>query len=226
MKKIFMAFAMFAMLFCIVSCSKKEDNNKKEFNYKGYSISVAVTEVYTVDIDNLVLAPGQQIHLKATIKDARGNITVNTPVNWSASSELGSFSQNTAEYTTLIVSAASGDNYYIKAEFGGVEKTIPVIVDTLNVSFQLDPLEAIIYPEAGMRSVKVTIMRSGGQEEDTNSIVIWNAAKTPGNFVSYTTKSGEWNGYQPAATLFGSVQIYVIINGLEYVSPSYTVAQL
>lgn len=220
MKKIFMLLTIFAMAFLVVACSKDDDKNKKP---KASVVSILVTEMFLHPAESLVLAPGQEIRFKAMVKEANGKVIPDAVVNWTCSPELGNLTKKTGNTTLLTVTAGSGDEFFIKADFEGVSKTIPVIVDLLNVDFYLqdDP----IISGAGLHLIKVTLTRRSNNTEDTKSAILWNSSGLPGVFTSNETKSNEANYFDPKGGISGKVNFEVEVNGIKYTSPEYIIVE-
>lgn len=220
MKKIFMLLTIFAMTFLVVACSKDDDKNK---NPKA-SVSILVIEMFQHQAENLVLAPRQQIKFKAVVREADGKIITDAVVNWTCSPELGNLANKTGNTTLLTVTADSGDAFFVKADFKGVSKTIPVIVDLLNVDFYLQD-DPIISGGAGLHLIKVTLTRRSNNTEDTKSAILWNSSGLPGVFTSNETKSNEYNSFAPKDGISGKVNFEVEVNGIKYTSPDYIIVE-
>lgn len=219
MKKIFMLLTIFAMTFLVVACSKDDDKNK---NPKA-SVSILVIEMFQHQAENLVLAPRQQIKFKAVVREADGKIITDAVVNWTCSPELGNLANKTGNTTLLTVTADSGDAFFVKADFKGVSKTIPVIVDTLSVNFYLQ--DSQIISGGGLHPVKVTLMRNSNNTEDTKSVILWDSSGLPGVFTSNETKSNEANYFDPKGGISGKVKFEVEVNGIKYTSPEYIIVE-
>ncbi|MCL2144136.1 MAG: hypothetical protein FWH43_01380 [Endomicrobia bacterium] len=232
MKKTIVFLAMFAMLFSTVSCSK--DNKKKGPNQNpelkdiaSVAVSINRSDYPVDDLQSLVLKPGQAIPLKATVKDINGIVKASLPVNWTATSGLsGSFSSDTGDATTFTVGSGIGASGSIIAEIGGIFKTIPVIVDILTVNIQLVGSEPIV-ANGSSCEVMATLVLSGGSE-DKDSIIIWNSAGTSiGSFGPSSTRSGDIVSYNiPEGTSHPGLELYVIVNGIDYHSKKYEIIPL
>lgn len=217
MKKIFMLLTIFAMAFFVVACSKDDDKNKN----KNGSITVAYRQIFTIDVDRLILASGQRIELKAFVRKANGNIIPNAAVNWTLSPGLGTLTQSHGDSTVLVVNASTGEEHFIKAELDGIEKKIPITIDILTVSFHLKEYGNSLFAGA-VNDIKVRLNRSNG-EEDKNSKIAWYTKS--GNYTEQFTLSDEWNGYSPVAGLTGNIKLEVVVNGKVYESEEYAIVE-